>query len=266
MLKTSLNVIYLLVILLQAGKIYTQDITTDQDDENNDDDVGLKENPEETGNYFEGDIDGIPENLELLQRNGVASSKYRWRYGLVPYTIEGNFSTNELAIISHAINEYHKKTCIRFQKRTTERDYVAIVNNRQGCSSSMGRQGGRQEVNLESRACFTNYGTTIHELMHALGFFHEQNRYERDSYIRVLTENIKPGMMVNFEKLSRYTGLSYGVPYDYASVMHYKPTSFSKNGKPTIEALKATPEAALMGQRQGFSNGDLFKIKAMYKC
>ena len=32
---------------------------------------------------------------------------------------------------------------------------------------------------------------------HALGFFHEQSRADRDSFVRILTQNIRPGKNVN---------------------------------------------------------------------
>lgn len=229
-------------------------------------DVDAMENPEETGPYFEGDIVGEAAEFRNSLRNGILAASYRWPKGIVPYEIQGPFSTNDLSIISHAFNEYHKKTCIRFRKHANEQDYIVITNKRSGCWSSVGRVGGRQEVNLESPKCFSNYGTTIHELMHALGFYHEQNRFERDGYVKVLSENIKPKMLANFGKLPYDAATSYGIAYDYASVLHYKSTSFTKNGKPTLEPLKATPEALKMGQRNGFSNGDILKINAMYKC
>jgi hypothetical protein len=31
--------------------------------------------------------------------------------------------------------------------------------------------------------------------MHAVGFLHEQNRYERDSFVRIAFQNIKPGIV-----------------------------------------------------------------------
>ncbi|KAK6060712.1 shTK domain protein [Cooperia oncophora] len=51
--------------------------------------------------------------------------------------------------------------------------------------------------------------------------------------------------------------------YDYGSVMHYAPTAFSKNGKPTIEPRKKGVE---IGQRHGFSELDLYKINKLYNC
>ena len=37
-------------------------------------------------------------------------------------------------------------------------------------------------------------GVVMHEIMHALGFFHEQSRYDRDEYVKIHTNNIMDGM------------------------------------------------------------------------
>lgn len=226
-----------------------------------------EQNPEELGTYYEGDI------LIPLQsgdgegtRNGLLALSARWPHGIIPYEINGQLTQQELGNIQHAFGEYHSRTCIRFKPRTTEKNYISIVNGNTGCWSSIGRIGGKQEVNLQSPQCLRTYGTPIHELMHAVGFVHEQNRYERDSYVKVLSENVKPGMMANFKKGSSSSHSAFGVEYDYASVMHYSPTSFTRNGQPTLQALRSTSDAGLMGQRRGFSDGDVRKINAMYKC
>ena len=36
-------------------------------------------------------------------------------------------------------------------------------------------------------------GTAIHEIMHALGFFHEHARIDRDDYVKVNYENMNAG-------------------------------------------------------------------------
>ena len=54
----------------------------------------------------------------------------------------------------------------------------------------IGRQGGKQQISL-GNGCGTK-GVAIHEMMHALGFFHEQSRRDRDQYIRIMWNNI-PG-------------------------------------------------------------------------
>lgn len=72
-------------------------------------------------------------------------------------------------------------------------DYVQLLKgNNNGCNSHVGRQGGRQIINLQSPGCI-NIGTVTHELCHALGLHHEHNRYDRDDYISIEWENIIPG-------------------------------------------------------------------------
>ncbi|XP_073819300.1 zinc metalloproteinase nas-14 [Musca autumnalis] len=261
-----LRQVYLVVILIFYNKVYANTDALETKISNGT--AHDLENPEETGPYIEGDIrdDNNIYRKHAFHRNGILNPSLRWPNGTVPYVIQGSFTSQQLGIIHHAFKEYHKWTCIRFQKHTAERDYVVITNKGQGCWSSVGRMGGEQVVNLESPKCFSNYGTTMHELMHVLGFYHEQNRYERDNYVRVLEDNVKAGMMTNFRKLPFSLATTFGVNYDYASVMHYKSTSFSKNGKPTLVALKSSPDVSKMGQRNGFSTGDIKKINMMYKC
>lgn len=112
--------------------------------------------------------------------------------------------------------------------------------------------------------CVTKVGTCIHELMHAVGFLHEQTRSDRDSFVRINYQNIRQGYENNFDKGEAGKVDPQGVGYDYGSVMHYNEKAFSKNGQKTITALKPTSEN--IGQREAFSKKDVAKINKMYKC
>ena len=52
--------------------------------------------------------------------------------------------------------------------------------------------------------------------------------------------------------------------YDYNSVMHYGPYSFSVNGKKTIVPI-SNPNTKI-GQRDGMSPQDIIEINALYDC
>ena len=71
-------------------------------------------------------------------------------------------------------------------------------------------------------------------------------------------------MAYNFKKKVYGTEVvDYGVPYDYASIMHYPWTAFSKNGKKTLKPIRPlngkTPYVKL-------SDDDALQARRMYKC
>jgi hypothetical protein len=53
---------------------------------------------------------------------------------------------------------------------------------------------GAQKVSLDD-GCVKDWapGVVTHELMHALGFFHEHTRPDRDTYVKINFDNIDPG-------------------------------------------------------------------------
>ena len=96
--------------------------------------------------------------------------------------------------------------------------------------------GGRQTLSLAPDGCY-NDRTIVHEFVHALGFHHEQNRPDRDDYVKINFENIITAK-TNFQK--QKDSLTFGVPYDGLSIMHYKWYYFNNGreaGEPTIESL-----------------------------
>lgn len=163
---------------------------------------------------FEGDIVGIdartllqqsqhqPQTPSQHQRGGVFRSAVRnrfqtWPSRRIPYAISSQYSSFSRSRIASALEEYSKKTCIRFVPRTNERDYVFIAPD-DGCYSTIGRAGGRQVVSIGS-GC-VNFGIIIHELMHSVGFFHEQSRPDRDEYVVVNWTNVADDMKDQFIK------------------------------------------------------------------
>ena len=87
-----------------------------------------------------------------------------------------------------------------------------------------------------SGACFT-IRTVLHELGHAIGFYHEHQRPDRDNYITVHRDNIIPGIYDRGFATEKPSDVdSLGVEYDYESIMHYSPRAFSKDGSLTLEA------------------------------
>ena len=72
--------------------------------------------------------------------------------------------------------------------------------------------------------CFSDK-IIAHEFIHAFGFWHEQNRPDRDQYVTIQEEFIKQDKVLNFIK--RKNTITFGLPYDGLSMMHYQSYYFS---------------------------------------
>ncbi|XP_073249502.1 meprin A subunit beta-like isoform X2 [Porites lutea] len=217
---------------------------------------------------MEGDIalterDGNVYEKTRFRRSAVRQRKKLWPNRVVPYEIEEALASHKKNILA-AIDEFHKHTCIRFKERKNEKYWIKFSKGK-GCWSYIGRlywRRGAQELSL-GRRC-NKKGIIMHELMHAVGFWHEQSRPDRDQYVEILWENIEKGMEGQFNKYKHSKVDSIGFDYDYSSLMHYGKVTFSRNGKPTIRALN-NPYMSL-GRGGGFSELDIKKMNALYDC
>ena len=91
-----------------------------------------------------------------------------------------------------------------------------------------------QIIMFEEDQCAT-MNVAQHEMMHVLGFGHEQSRPDRNEYVEIIWDNIVEQRTKQFRIIDEVDSL--GTPYDYDSIMHYPIDTWSKNGEPTIAAL-----------------------------
>lgn len=179
---------------------------------------------------------------------------------VIPYTISSQYENWEREAIETAMQSFHTRTCIRFVPRHDEYDYL-MVENRDGCFSSLGRVGYGQTLSINREGCLW-HGIIQHEILHALGFQHEQTRSDRDYYVRINWDYIDPNMAFNFY-LQDTNNLN--TPYDYGSIMHYGRTAFTMyQGVDTITPI---PDAYVqIGQREDLSYWDIQRVNLLYGC
>uniref|UniRef100_A0A8C1QI94 Metalloendopeptidase n=1 Tax=Cyprinus carpio TaxID=7962 RepID=A0A8C1QI94_CYPCA len=178
----------------------------------------------------------------------------------VPYIVSSEYSSTDISVIKNAMSTFHNKTCIRFVPRLNQTDYISI-ENKDGCYSYLGRIGGKQVVSFNRQGC-VYHGIIQHELNHALGFYHEHTRSDRDKYVKINWEYVPTDKASNFQIQNTN---NQNTTYDYGSIMHYGKTAFTTQaGKNTITPI---PDATVaIGQRQDMSNLDILRINKLYGC
>ncbi|XP_070707178.1 low choriolytic enzyme [Pempheris klunzingeri] len=185
-------------------------------------------------------------------RNAVQSM---WPTLEIPYVISPELASRTDDILA-AMAMVSEHTCVSFHQRTSETNYLLFKKSK-GCASYVGFIGGEQDVFI-GPTCVT--GNIVHELLHALGFFHEHTRVDREQHIKILSQNIMEGMERNFEKQQ---GQTFALPYDIQSILHYGGSFFSANGLPTIVPYD---EVEGMGQRAKMTQIDIEKVRYLYSC
>ncbi|XP_017275130.1 low choriolytic enzyme [Kryptolebias marmoratus] len=177
----------------------------------------------------------------------------------IPYRISNQYSQRERQIIIRGLQSFEASTCIRFRPQQNERDFVDI-QSRSGCFSFVGRRGGGQVLSLRRQGCVFHQ-IVQHEMLHALGFNHEQTRSDRDQHVRILLQNVIPGMEHNFRVINTN---NLNTPYDYNSVMHYGRFAFSRNRRPTI--IPIPNPNAVIGRATEMSSNDILRVNRLYQC
>lgn len=208
---------------------------------------------------LEGDI-VVEKNADPCTTNGCLWPKFTDGKVYIPYRIQHQFTSREKAVIERALQSFSSFSCIRFRPTIASGgDWISIESHK-GCYTTMGRLGGKQLLSLSRQGCVYHH-IIQHELLHVLGFNHEQVRSDRDKHIKILLENVIPGKERQFAKKNT---LNLGTPYDYNSVMHYGKTYFSDNGKPTMVAIP-DPDMTL-GRATQVSSNDIIRLNRLYRC
>ncbi|CAG4932375.1 unnamed protein product [Colias eurytheme] len=214
----------------------------------------------------------VKETKQLVEVNTDLDWIKKWHHGIVPYFIDSSsYDVQLMETIVKAFDYFEKATCIRLQRlrerpvdkqslQSVEWLYITNPSGIKQCVHSNEKKpnNGVQMV-VFGYDCMS-LGEIVHEVMHILGFSHEHTRPDRDRYLTIKWDNIKPGYKKYFS-VREEDPLS-SLPYDYASVLHYPSRAFSRNGKVTI----MTENGVKIGQREALSETDVEKVSMVYSA
>merc|ERR1711962_1313820 len=212
----------------------------------------------------------VPSDEMKFETAGRRDERYRWPERTVNYDLSQVVDPENKTLIINTLNQLQNKFdgCVMFREASTGNRMMVVDDD--GCYSSVGfnKYFERQNLSLSPRECMYPAGIE-HEFMHAIGVQHTHSRPDRDNYVTIIEENIQANathnFTDNFEKLDKEEYNTFGLPYDYLSVMHYSDSLFS-NGKGKTILTKDSSMQDVIGRAQGVSDGDIELVKRMYKC
>lgn len=148
----------------------------------------------------------------------IADPQKYWKGNKIPYRIDQtDFPVGSIGwnAISAAISEWNDTCALHLEEHTeSDKDWVTFKLHQDMCQTVVGRQGGEQFVHC-ALPPFDKTGI-MHEIGHAVGFFHEHQRPNRDDYVIV-----DPSLLNNVNyQIKEKEGVMLG-DYDCTSIMHY---------------------------------------------
>jgi len=180
-----------------------------------------------------------------------------WPSSTIAYHIQPTLTNPDRV---RAALDMFQGTNVQFVPYTNQENALVFEEGSGVCKSYVGMMGGLQPVYLPAE-CGPH--EIAHEVMHALGFIHEQNRYDRDEYIQVNFDNIEDNYKFNFDKLPqdfmKVSGLS---SFDYESIMIYPNMMFAKGSRPTMQSVDRSKP---IQPSFGLSKSDIDRINQAYK-
>jgi len=214
---------------------------------------------------FQSDVLLSKEQWEAVrERKAINYEGSRWPegsdgYPLVPYVYSD--SNVDQDAVKAGINHWMEHTCIKFEETSNANQAHLQFFLGRGCWSYVGVSSSTGQQISIGNGC-TSLGTVAHEIGHAMGFWHEQSRTDRDDHVVIKYDNIVEDNKHNFNK---HDTNNYDIKYDYGSDMHYGSFYFHKNGKMTI-VTKDPFAQELIASRAGLSHRDKLLANKMYKC
>ncbi|MFT7670023.1 MAG: hypothetical protein ACI8X5_002730 [Planctomycetota bacterium] len=218
--------------------------------------------------------DGIPDGWMIIEEDILVPETYYldpaafatsfWAGGIVPYFFHSSVTGNQQLKAIAAMDEWEAHANVQFVPLTNQTHYILIRSSSQN-SSNVGQTGGQQTINIAS---WNVHYTIMHEFAHALGYWHEHAREDRNTFIEINYANVCQTCCsgsCNFNFNLQFGSGRYG-PYNFDSFMHYGQFQATGNGLPTITVLPpyGVEWQDQIGQRDHMSTWDSRVMSFLY--
>lgn len=164
--------------------------------------------------------DSDPAHVQTKSQKPMA-----WTGGVIPYDIT-KLTAEQQALALRAMRRWTETGAqLQFVPRSNQIEYINFTGKTDAGNntSHVGFQPGvRTDINITAFWWRQAEWMPAHELGHALGFHHEHQRWDRDAFLTVHYEHIKPGRQSDYDWIPQTNWIISSTAYDYRSIMHYR--------------------------------------------
>ncbi|AUX37049.1 MULTISPECIES: M12 family metallopeptidase [Sorangium] len=178
-------------------------------------------------------LDPIGSSSEALVR--IGGDRF-WYEGKVFYRFDSSMDSPAKTAVLAALDKMSKRLPIVFLPWTDPGGVYNYINFRRdtgstgGSSEEVGMDGGSQDVTFFSTPSET---TVTHEVLHAIGLHHEQQRVDRNTYVTVRGACIDGDHWYpDYAIIGNDDSITSGV-YDFESIMHYTTGTWCASNAPS---------------------------------
>ncbi len=191
-----------------------------------------------------------------------------WQSG-IPYFIDSTIVGTDVTRVMNAINAWNASgVSVKFRPRVTFSEPWVNFRMSDSCSSWVGlyqtvingSYAGQNISLIDHPDCIGRQGGVLHEMGHASGLWHEQQRCDRDSFVVVSGTSD-----VNFGKRCESNVSQYG-KLDFDSIMMYSQIYVTpRSDLPAFPSNTYDGNSANMGKLNNLSLGDESAINQAYQ-
>uniref|UniRef100_A0AAF5D3J5 Metalloendopeptidase n=1 Tax=Strongyloides stercoralis TaxID=6248 RepID=A0AAF5D3J5_STRER len=202
---------------------------------------------------------------EFLDQKKCLSMKLPYRWDTNIDYIVGKEINKE--IVHKTLKMIEDETCFKFKrifkKNLNTQGIIYNISTFHGSFIGKVVKNDYQYIYLR-KGSEKKIGLILYATVNTLGMYNEHMRPDRGKHIRVNFENIDKNAIMEFYVLNGSNINSYGIDYDYGSLLHYGNIAYSKDRKPTIEAY-IDGYNKMIGHLQKLSFND-YKLLNMHYC
>lgn len=203
---------------------------------------------------------GTPEQEGLLEGYYEAPEPQLWDGHEIPFAVHPDLPKKIATQVREALRTLEQHSGLQFVALEDQQDAIVFEPGEENCLSLLGKVGGRQPIRLSDKC---GPSEIMHEVLHALGFVHEQSRADRDGFVEILWDNIEENYKNQYAVVpDTFMRPVRGLPFDYSSIMLYRPNMFAaQQGLPT---MRSRTNVAIQPVERGLSAGDIQRLNRMY--